>query len=148
VNFLNVGPWELTVILIIAILLVGPRRMVEIGRTIGRVTRQLRRFSNEFNSTLQAEVMATEHAATAGESPQDIIKESPQDIIKSITEPFTGLQAELQATERETRQALENLIDSTAEPIQDELQAVERETRQALENAAQNDTNNDPTQEN
>jgi len=140
VNFLNVGPWELTVILIIAILLVGPRRMVEIGRTIGRVTRQLRRFSNEFTSTLQAEVMATEHAATAGESPQDIIK--------SITEPFTGLQAELQATERETRQALENLIDSTAEPIQDELQAVERETRQALENAAQNDTNNDPTQEN
>ena len=139
-NFLNVGPWELTVILIIAILLVGPRRMVEIGRTIGRVTRQLRRFSNEFTSTLQAEVMATEHAATAGESPQDIIK--------SITEPFTGLQAELQATERETRQALENLIDSTAEPIQDELQAVERETRQALENAAQNDTNNDPTQEN
>jgi len=137
---LNVGPWELTVILIIAILLVGPRRMVEIGRTIGRVTRQLRRFSNEFTSTLQAEVMATEHAATAGESPQDIIK--------SITEPFTGLQAELQATERETRQALENLIDSTAEPIQDELQAVERETRQALENAAQNDTNNDPTQEN
>lgn len=139
-NFLNVGPWELTVILIIAILLVGPRRMVEIARTIGRVTRQLRRFSSEFTSNLQAEVMATERAATAGEPPQDIIK--------SITEPFTGLQAELQATERETRHALENLIEGTAEPIQDELQTLERETRQALANAAQDDTDNDPTQEN
>ena len=44
-NFLNVGPWEVTVILIIAILVVGPKRMVEVGRSIGRAASQMRRLS-------------------------------------------------------------------------------------------------------
>ncbi len=137
-NFLNVGPLELTVILVIAILLIGPKRMIEVSRTIGRLTRQLRQYSANFTSTLQAEVAATEHAAG----------ESPKDVIKSITEPFTALQAEFGAMERETRKALTTIVESTAEPIQDELGAMEQDTRQALDNAAQNDTNNDPAQEN
>ncbi|MEE8392111.1 MAG: twin-arginine translocase TatA/TatE family subunit [Anaerolineae bacterium] len=133
---MNVGPWELTVILIIAILLVGPKRMVEIARTIARVTNRLRQFSNEFTATLQAEVAATERAAG----------ESPQNIVKSITEPFAGIQADLQATEREARQALESIIEGK-ESIQDELEATAHETRQALEDMSQNNINNDPVQE-
>jgi len=138
VNFLNVGPLELTVILIIAILLVGPKRMVEIARAIGRMTQQLRRYSANFSSALQAEVTATKRAAG----------ESPQDIIRSITEPFTSLQADLQATERETRQVLTDMIKGTAQPIQNELDAMESETRQALDNITQYDADDDPAQEN
>lgn len=59
-NFLNVGPSELIVILLIAILVVGPERMVKIARKIGQVTRQLRNLSSEFTSALQAEVMLEE----------------------------------------------------------------------------------------
>ena len=133
-NSLNVGPWEVTLILIIAILLIGPKRMVEMARTIGRVTSQLRRFSNEFTSTLQTEITATEH---------EVMVEDPEDAVKSLTEPFTGLQAELEATGRETRQALENVVSGKSEPIesiQAELQATERETRQALENTIESDS--------
>jgi Sec-independent protein translocase protein TatA len=122
VNFLNVGPLELTVILIIAIFLIGPKRMIEVSRTIARLARQLRKYSADFTSTLQAEVAATERAAG----------ESPQEVIQSITEPFTTLQAELRATEHETRQALTSLVGGAAEPIQNELGATEHETRQAL----------------
>jgi len=138
VNFLNVGPLELTVIVIIAIMLVGPKRMIEIARSIGRMTQQLRRYSANFSTALQAEVTATERAAG----------ESPQDIIKSITEPFTSLQADLQATERETRQVLTDMIKGTAQPIQNELDAMESETRQALDNITQYDADDDPAQEN
>jgi Sec-independent protein translocase protein TatA len=60
VNFLNVGPWELIVVLIIAILVAGPQRMVEIARTLGRVSRQLGDLSREFTTALQAEIKAAE----------------------------------------------------------------------------------------
>lgn len=59
-DFMNVGPWELVLVLIIAILVAGPKRMVEIARTLGEYSRQLRDLSREFTSALQAEVQATE----------------------------------------------------------------------------------------
>ena len=62
-DFLNVGPWELVLVLIIAILVAGPRRMVEIARTLGQYSRQLRDLSREFTSALQAEIQATEEEA-------------------------------------------------------------------------------------
>lgn len=62
-DFLNVGPWELVLVLIIAILVAGPRRMVEIARTLGQYSRQLRDLSREFTSALQAEIQATEQEA-------------------------------------------------------------------------------------
>jgi len=63
VDFLNVGPWELVLVLIIAILVAGPKRMVEIARTLGQYSRQLRDLSREFSSALQAEIQATEEEA-------------------------------------------------------------------------------------
>lgn len=59
-DFLNVGPWELVVVLIIAILVAGPQRMVEIARSLGRLSRQLRDLSREFTTALQAEIYASE----------------------------------------------------------------------------------------
>jgi len=133
VSFLNVGPWELTLILIIAILLIGPRRMVEVARMIGYVTGQLRKLSNEFTATLQAEILTAERET--GQTPQ-------KSIIEDAIEPIVSIQTELQAIGRETRLALANIVESEAEPIvnvQTELQAAERETRLALENGAQDD---------
>lgn len=63
-DFLNVGPWELVLVLIIAILVAGPQRMVEIARTLGSVSRQLRDLSREFTAALQAEIEATEAEAS------------------------------------------------------------------------------------
>ena len=64
-DFLNVGPWELVLVLLIAILVAGPKRMVEIARTMGQFSRQLRDLSREFTSALQAEVQAAEREAEA-----------------------------------------------------------------------------------
>lgn len=62
-DFLNVGPWELVLVLVIAILVAGPERMIEIARTLGRASRQLRDLSREFTTALQAEIQATEAEA-------------------------------------------------------------------------------------
>ncbi|RLC63980.1 MAG: hypothetical protein DRI80_02545 [Chloroflexota bacterium] len=79
-DFLNVGPWEVTVILIITLLLVGPRRMVELARTFGRATSQLRQLSNEFTATIQAELLATEREA----------RQALENIIEAESAPKAG----------------------------------------------------------
>jgi sec-independent protein translocase protein TatA len=50
---LNIGPQELIVILAIALLVVGPSRLPELGRTLGRALRELRRAQEEVQSTLR-----------------------------------------------------------------------------------------------
>jgi Tat protein translocase TatB subunit len=42
-NFLGVGPFELLLILVIATIVLGPERMAQAGRTLGRLYAQYRR---------------------------------------------------------------------------------------------------------
>ena len=44
----NIGPAELIVIFLVALLIVGPTRLPEIGRTIGKAMRELRKASDDF----------------------------------------------------------------------------------------------------
>lgn len=81
-DFLNVGPWELIVVLIIAILVAGPQRMVEIARTLGRVSRQLRGLSREFTTALQAEIQAVEKE---GGKPSQDLSEVVQDLEDALS---------------------------------------------------------------
>ncbi len=98
-NLFNVGPWELTVILIIAVLLLGPRRMLEVSRTIGSVTSQMRKLSNEFLGTIQSELQTT------GRETSQVVG----NIGRGELEPITSIRDELQTTEREIRHAMENI---------------------------------------
>ena len=44
---LNIGPQEMLVILLVALVVVGPQRLPEMGRTIGKALRELRRAQDE-----------------------------------------------------------------------------------------------------
>jgi Tat protein translocase TatB subunit len=44
---LNVGPLELLVVLAVALIVVGPERLPELARAVGRAVRQLREVQNE-----------------------------------------------------------------------------------------------------
>jgi Tat protein translocase TatB subunit len=95
VDFLNVGPWELIVVLVIAILVAGPQRMVEIARTLGRASRQLRDLSREFTTALQTEIQAAD--MDAGRSGSDL-SEVRQDLEDALSRP-PQLQAEAEDDE-------------------------------------------------
>jgi Tat protein translocase TatB subunit len=84
VDFLNVGPWELVVVLIIAILVAGPQRMLEIARSLGRVSRQLRSLSTEFTTALQSEIRAVEEEAKQS-APE--LADARQDLQEALAEP-------------------------------------------------------------
>ena len=89
-DFLNVGPWELVLVLIIAILVAGPKRMVEISRTLGRVSRQLRDLSREFTTALQAEIQATEAEATKTGADLREVRKGLEDALSSTPATQTG----------------------------------------------------------
>lgn len=50
---LNIGPQELLLILVVALLVVGPRRLPELGRSLGKGIRELRRAQDEVRRTIQ-----------------------------------------------------------------------------------------------
>jgi Sec-independent protein translocase protein TatA len=150
VNFLNVGPMELMVIMIIAIMVVGPKRMVETVQAIRQFAGQLRSLSGEFTSLIQTEVQAAERggdaastdAAGGPQASQDVERGTGgdlKDIIREGIAPIASIQAELRATAQETRQAFENVMEQDLAPIasiptelQTELEDAAQKTRRAL----------------
>ncbi len=49
----NIGPQELLLILVLALLVVGPKRLPEIARSVGKGVRELRRAQDEVRKTVQ-----------------------------------------------------------------------------------------------
>jgi Tat protein translocase TatB subunit len=57
-NFFNIGTAELLLIFAIALIVVGPRRLPEIARSIGKIMRDLRQMSQEFTVDMMREIDA------------------------------------------------------------------------------------------
>jgi sec-independent protein translocase protein TatA len=52
----NIGPTELIVILVIALIVFGPKRLPEIGRTMGKSLRELRKATDDIKGTFSGTV--------------------------------------------------------------------------------------------
>jgi sec-independent protein translocase protein TatA len=63
-EMLNIGPQELLLILLVALVVVGPRKLPELGRSIGKGLRELRKAQDEVRKTIQVN-MDEERAAQA-----------------------------------------------------------------------------------
>lgn len=58
--FGSLGIWEIVFILILGLLVFGPRKLPEISRTIGRTLGELRRSAEDFQRTVEREAMDLE----------------------------------------------------------------------------------------
>ena len=74
----NVGPVELIIVLVIALLVIGPRRLPEMGNAVGKTIREFRKASTDISeaTTLEPEAKpasaapnVTTSAATPAASP-------------------------------------------------------------------------------
>jgi len=72
--FGNIGLPELLIILAIALLIFGPKKLPEVGRSIGKAIREFRRTSDEIKEKIEQEIQAEE------------LKDIQEDIKKDIKE--------------------------------------------------------------
>lgn len=66
-GFGSIGGWELVFLVVLVLMLFGPRRIPQIARTFGKTVAQLRRASHDFRTGIEREVEA-ERLTEAGDA--------------------------------------------------------------------------------
>lgn len=54
--FSSIGTQEILMILLVAILVIGPNRIMEFGKTLGNVSRNIKKASMDFTTSLNREI--------------------------------------------------------------------------------------------
>ena len=90
-NIFGVGLPEVTVILILALLIFGPKKLPELGKQLGRTLKSLKKASNEFQNEID-QAMSEEEKDNLPKSSGDInknknIKENKLSEKKNISKP-------------------------------------------------------------
>src|SRR6476619_6176815 len=63
--FGSIGMPELIIIFVIALIIFGPRKLPELGRSLGKSLAEFKRASNELRSTLEEEIRLEDQKAAA-----------------------------------------------------------------------------------
>ncbi len=104
----GIGSTELLVILVVALIVIGPSKLPDIMRTLGKGMAEFRRVSTDVKSTLDAEVRRAD---------DDIRKREEEDARKREEE-----KKQVKAAE-ESASATSTTIEAKAEPAKDEKTA-------------------------
>lgn len=108
----DIGGSELLLILILGLLVFGPRRLPQLGRQLGGFMAQMRQAMNEFKGTLEREV-AMEDLKAAGREIQGIKQD-----LRTVAEDLTGFGPPPYADpERRARQLEDPVSPSPDEPV-------------------------------
>jgi sec-independent protein translocase protein TatA len=62
--FGSIGMPEMLIILVIALIIFGPRKLPELGRSLGKSLAEFKRASNELKNTLEEEIRLDEQRST------------------------------------------------------------------------------------
>ena len=66
-----IGLPEMLIILVVALIFFGPRKLPELGRSLGRSINEFKRASNELRNTLDDEIRSEERKAVSQGNPTD-----------------------------------------------------------------------------
>lgn len=77
----NIGPWELILILVIALIVVGPGKLPEVAKSLGKATREFKKATSGIKKEFDEVVNSTTVEAT------DVAKIQQQDTQENMQPP-------------------------------------------------------------
>jgi Tat protein translocase TatB subunit len=97
---MNLGMPEMIFIFLLALVVVGPRKLPELGRQLGKFLAEFKRASNEFKNQLETEMLniELEERAKKAQEGQVLPKEEPWErLMRPINETVSRTRSELLA---------------------------------------------------
>jgi TatA/E family protein of Tat protein translocase len=74
---MNVGPLEIAVVLFVALIVFGPKRLPEVGRQLGAAMRELRRMQDSVKAELDTVINPDVHPTSVAETEEPPALEPP-----------------------------------------------------------------------
>jgi sec-independent protein translocase protein TatA len=93
--FGSIGMPELIIIFVIALIIFGPRKLPELGRSLGKSLAEFKRASNELKSTLEEEIRLEEQRSVLDEKKAAVpptVTPVPQTVTAPAANPTTHVE--------------------------------------------------------
>ncbi len=75
-SFLGMGPLEIMVILLLAFIFLGPQKMIDVARWLGKASREVRRMTEDLNTMIMDEAAKpAETTSTGASGEKSVVKE-------------------------------------------------------------------------
>lgn len=132
--FSNIGITELIVILLLALLVVGPERLPELGRQLAKTLRDLRKAYENLTKDIGPELMSIQETTRELRESVDSVRSIPKDMVKSVVEA-----AELDDTIAELKEVTGDLeevrktVAGAGKVVKDPVGAAVHTARDALQ---------------
>jgi sec-independent protein translocase protein TatB len=84
--FSNIGITELLVILLLALLVVGPERLPELARKLAKVLRDVRKAYENLSQDIGPELMSFQQATQEIRESVESVRTIPKDVVQSVVE--------------------------------------------------------------
>ena len=136
-SFFGIGLPELVFILLIAGLMMGPHRIRQVARMLGRITAQLQRISREFTRQLNAELDAIDSGDMKG---------ALRDV-KSLQQEVEALRQELSQVPRTLREQGEAVIAEGKQVVSEGESALKGTTAKKESTTASRESSESSTEE-
>ena len=80
----NIGIPELIIILTIALIIFGPRKLPELGRSLGRSLNEFKRASNELKHTLEDEIRIEDQRSAERQRPPAEVERTAEGVDEAV----------------------------------------------------------------
>ena len=131
--FSNIGITELIIILLLAVIVVGPERLPELGRKLGQTLRDVRKAYENLTRDLGPEFTSIQQTTQELRESFDSVRSIPQDMVQSVTKA-----AELDETISELKDVQKSIgqvgatLTSAGKMVKDPVGAAVNTARETL----------------